>query len=225
VRATGALLLLFDVARDAVVEHDDWHTHEHMPERLAIPGFLRGTRWTRSAPGPRYCVVYEVANPAALDSVPYRARLDAPTPWTARMMTRYSGMRRTLCEVAAANGCGIGSACLVVTFAAQAGRAVELLAHLADAIVPALPRRRGLAGCRLLVQARAAGPSRERAIRGRDAAVQSALWITGYDADALARLAGDDVGKETLAEWGATDVEHAIFRLAFALTAEDCAAP
>ena len=78
--ARGAMLLLFDVAADAVDEHDDWHTHEHMPERLAIPGFLRGSRWTRTTPGPRYCVLYEVADLAVLDSPAYRARLDDPTP-------------------------------------------------------------------------------------------------------------------------------------------------
>ena len=49
-RARGAMLLLFDVAADAVDEHDEWHTHEHMPERLAIPGFLRGTRWIHATP-------------------------------------------------------------------------------------------------------------------------------------------------------------------------------
>ena len=38
------MLLAFDIAADAIAEHDDWHTHEHLPERLAIPGFLRGTR-------------------------------------------------------------------------------------------------------------------------------------------------------------------------------------
>ena len=96
-RAQGAILLLFDVEADVVAEHDDWHTHEHMPERLAIPGFLRGSRWTRTTPGQRYCVVYEVADLAVLDSPAYRARLDDPTPWTAKMMPRYVGMRRTLC--------------------------------------------------------------------------------------------------------------------------------
>ena len=38
------MLLLFDVAQDAIPEHDEWHTHEHLPERLSIPGFVRGTR-------------------------------------------------------------------------------------------------------------------------------------------------------------------------------------
>ena len=41
--ATGcrraAMLLSFDIAAEAQLEHDDWHSHEHLPERLAIPGF------------------------------------------------------------------------------------------------------------------------------------------------------------------------------------------
>jgi hypothetical protein len=41
----AAMLLSFDVLPEVVAEHDHWHTHEHLPERLSIPGFLRGTRW------------------------------------------------------------------------------------------------------------------------------------------------------------------------------------
>ena len=47
---SAAMLLAFDVEATAVDEHDRWHTQEHLPERLSIPGFLRGTRWiSRSA--------------------------------------------------------------------------------------------------------------------------------------------------------------------------------
>ena len=56
----AAMLLGFDIAAEAVDEHDDWHTHEHLPERLAIPGFLRGTRWVAIDGAPRYAVLYEV---------------------------------------------------------------------------------------------------------------------------------------------------------------------
>ena len=41
---SAAMLLSFDIAPEAIEEHDRWHTHEHLPERLSIPGFLRGTR-------------------------------------------------------------------------------------------------------------------------------------------------------------------------------------
>lgn len=218
-RAQAAMLLLFDVAVDAVDEHDDWHTHEHMPERLAIPGFLRGTRWKRESSGPRYCVIYEVDDLAVLDGPAYRARLDHPTPWTARMMTHYVGMRRTLCRVALADGQGIGAACLVVTFGAAPGRSAELREHLAAEVVPGLSGRRGLAACRLLENALPASMSREQSIRGRDDSVDSALWVTGYDAAALASLAADELSPQRLALCGATAIGHRVFALAYSLTA------
>jgi hypothetical protein len=219
-RARGAMMLLFDVAADVVDEHDDWHTHEHLPERLAIPGFLRGTRWTRSVSGPRYCVLYEVANLAVLDSPAYRARLDNPTPWTTKLMPRYVGMRRTLCNVVAGDGDGMGGVCLVVTFAAADGRLPELRQWLAADVLPSLAGRRGLAACRLLENSLEAAMTREQALRGRDRTVPFALWVTGYDADAIAALAEDDLGPARLARHGAAGVEHAVFQLAHSLGAD-----
>jgi hypothetical protein len=217
-RARGTMLLLFDVAENAVAEHDDWHTHEHMPERLAIPGFLRGTRWTRTSTGPRYCVLYEVDSPAVLDSAAYRERLDNPTPWTAKMMPHYRGMRRTLCEVKGGDGEGIGSACLVVTFTPAQGRTDELRQWLKDTLAP-LASRRGLSAWRWLENALPAAMTREQSIRGRDEAVHSALWLTGYDDDAVASLAETELGAQRMSKHGAVAVEHAVFGLAHSLTA------
>ena len=56
----GAMILFYDIASDAIDDHDDWHTHEHFPERLSIPGFLRASRWIALAGRPRYLVMYEV---------------------------------------------------------------------------------------------------------------------------------------------------------------------
>ena len=78
----AAMLLSFDVAPDAIDEHDDWHTHEHLPERLSIPGFVRGTRWVAPEGQPRYFVMYEVEELATLASAAYLERLNNPTPWT-----------------------------------------------------------------------------------------------------------------------------------------------
>lgn len=36
----------WDLAPRMKADFEDWHSHEHFPERLAIPGFRRGTRWT-----------------------------------------------------------------------------------------------------------------------------------------------------------------------------------
>jgi hypothetical protein len=88
----AAMLLSFDVVHEAISEHDDWHTHEHSPERLSIPGLLRGTRWVAVQRQPRYLVLYEVQDLDKLASVAYLERLNHPTPWTLRMMPHYRGM-------------------------------------------------------------------------------------------------------------------------------------
>jgi hypothetical protein len=47
----AAITMWADFAPEIVPELGDWHTHEHMPERLGIPGFLRGTRWSGGGAG------------------------------------------------------------------------------------------------------------------------------------------------------------------------------
>ncbi len=211
--ARGALLLLFDVSPDAVAEHDDWHTREHLPERLAIPGFVRGTRWTRERGSPRYCVIYDVTAPDVLESPAYRERLDHPSPWTTRMMARYAGMRRTLCEVVAGGGEAVGGWSLVAPFAPDEGRFDEVRRWLVDDALPAAIPRRGLASWRLLVNTRDAAMTREQAIRGRDGSVAFALVVTGYDEAAITELAARDLAAPRWAWQGANRVEPAVYRL------------
>jgi hypothetical protein len=219
----AAMLLLFDVAPGAVDEHDHWHTHEHMPERLRIPGFQRGTRWIAQGPGPRYCVLYEVAELAVLDSPAYRARLDNPTPWTTAMMKHYAGMRRTLCKVAACSGPGMGTTGLIVRFAPGGGRERQVLDWLSAAAMTDIASRPGLASCHLLQNAQVAQMTREQALRGRDESVHSALFVTGYDEAAVAALAGNELAKERFVENGAMPDEFAssVVRQHYALTSAD----
>ena len=58
----AALAVWWDIPAGATSEFEDWHSHEHMPERLRIPGFLRGTRWVTLWGGPTYFVMFEVQN-------------------------------------------------------------------------------------------------------------------------------------------------------------------
>ncbi|HQR12247.1 MAG TPA: hypothetical protein PLW68_13060 [Casimicrobiaceae bacterium] len=225
--ARAAMLLLFDVAPDVIAEHDHWHTHEHMPERLRIPGFLRGSRWIAQGPGPRYCVLYEVAELAVLDSAAYRERLDNPTPWTTAMMAHYVGMRRTLCEIAHVLGRGMGTAGLVVRFAPSAGRERQLLGWLSATATAGIASRPGLASCHLLHYAQVAQMTREQALRGRDESVHSALFVTGYDDSAVAALARNELAKERFVENGAAPDQFAssVVRQHYALTSADAHRP
>jgi hypothetical protein len=221
--ARGAVFLLFEIRPDAIAEHDDWHTHEHMPERLGISGFLRGTRWTRLTLPGRYCVIYEVSTLDVLDSDAYRQRLDHPTPWTAATMREYRGMRRTLCAIEAESGRGLGGIALVTTFAPLPARAGELHAWLAEDVLPALADRAGFATCWLLRNAVAASVTEEQQIRGRDASVHSALVVTGYDEAAIAQASRVDLAAARLADHGAdlSEWRAEMYRQAYSLTATD----
>jgi hypothetical protein len=189
----AAMLLLFDIAPDAIVEHDDWHTHEHLPERLAIPGFLRGTRWIATGGGPRYMVVYEVASLATLTSSPYLARLNAPSAWTSRMMPHYRGMRRGFCTVAASVGAGLGHVARLVRFKPASGTEDAARRRLVDEVLPPLPATPGIGSAHLLEGAATPPMTSEQRLRGADDGIDWALLVTGYRPAALETLDLRDV--------------------------------
>ena len=215
---SAAMLLSFDVDASAIDEHDRWHTHEHLPERMSIPGFLRGTRWTATTGGPRYMVLYEVDSLDTLSSEPYLARLNNPTPWTTKIMPHYIGMTRALCAVLGSFGVGQGGAAALLRFSADDDRITSLQRWLLDEALPAVPQMTGLGSAHLLKGAQAAAMTTEQRIRGADRGIDWALIVTGYDSRAVADCAtnlGDDGG---LRGRGALEPSCATYRWSYSLS-------
>ena len=80
----GCLLLVIievDPAHDA--EFNRWYDEEHLPERMACPGFLRGRRFRASANPLKYLALYDLQGPEALESDEYR-KMKASSPWRDR---------------------------------------------------------------------------------------------------------------------------------------------
>jgi hypothetical protein len=197
-----AVAIWFDTEPEAKAELEDWHTHEHMPERLRIPGFLRGTRWIASSGEPSYCVLYEAARLAVLTSGPYLERLNDPTPWSRRMMPHHRHMVRSVCRVRASFGAGVAQAMATVRFSKCQ------LPSLAE-----LAQRRGLTHVHLLESHPVpAMPTTEQTLRGGDAQADSILLIGGYDAGLVAGAAAE------VSPSGAT---IDLYRLAYCLTSRD----
>ena len=174
----AAVAIWCDVAPGTRAEFDDWHAHEHMPERLSIPGFLRGSRWV-SADGGSYFMLYEAKDEAAITSGPYLERLNDPSAWSRKMMPQHRNMVRSLCRVVASEGGGLGGAMLTLRFSARPRFDIA-----------GLGSRKGLVAARLLANiARPDAPqTTEQKIRGADAAADWILLVTGYDAAALEGL-------------------------------------
>ncbi|HYF19824.1 MAG TPA: hypothetical protein VEA40_18290, partial [Ramlibacter sp.] len=68
-------------------EYEAWHSFEHVPERVGLPGFLEALRYRQSTAGapPDYFTCYWLDDIGALSSGPYGEVFQAPTNWTARM--------------------------------------------------------------------------------------------------------------------------------------------
>ena len=216
----AAMLLTFDIVDAAIAEHDDWHTHEHLPERLSIPGFLRGTRWVAATGAPRYMVLYEVDDLDTLESAPYLERLDNPTPWTRKMMPHYRGMARGLCGVVKSVGFGMGGLAHLLRFRQGGDARVET--WLAEAM-PRFASQPGIGSLHLLRGARAAAMTSEQRIRGADAGVDWALLATGYGERAIATLAQTELAVAALEKHGATEVTSATYQVAYSLAASEIA--
>lgn len=112
------LIVWNDVEPGVEAEYRRWHRVEHMPERLAIPGFMLGRRYSNlDGAKYRYLTIYEVASADVFRSEPYRASLAQPTPWTTRMSAQMTNFVRRVCRTVASDGTSIGG--VLATFQLQ----------------------------------------------------------------------------------------------------------
>jgi len=213
----AAMLLSFDIVAEAIEEHDDWHTHEHFPERLSIPGFLRGNRWVAQQGGPRYFVMYEVEDLAVLSSAAYLERLNHPTPWTTKMMTHYRGMKRGFCRIVRSFGGGTGQSALLTLFAAEEEKKAALRRWLIEEELPRLPAQAGLVSAHLFESALTPPATNEQRIRGGDSTMDQALLVSGYGATGVADLYRTRLGREHLEQRGASGIVGGIYRMDYTL--------
>lgn len=118
-RGEAAVVIWTEIDAAERAEHDRWHGTEHLPERLAIPGFRRGRRYAAvdpANPEARF-IFYELDDIAVATSASYLERLNNPTPWSRKIM-QLSRLRRALCRVTESRGDRVGDFALVARLAA-----------------------------------------------------------------------------------------------------------
>lgn len=220
---TAALAMWWDMAPDVRPDFEDWHSHEHFPERLGVPGFLRASRW-RSAAGDRFFVIYELAGHDTLSSPAYLARLNAPTPWSTRLMPHHRNMVRSQCQVMATAGGLLAHQVLTLQLQVEEGNGPALATEL-ETLCPLLAGLPGLVGAHLLRhQAPAIGPTTEQRIRGLgDAAADWVLLLSGYDEPSLADAVAHGALAAALARAGATPRQQGTFHLSHSAVPGDVA--
>ncbi|MET0167415.1 MAG: hypothetical protein ABW318_20730 [Vicinamibacterales bacterium] len=195
----AALTMWWDMAPAMRADFEDWHSHEHFPERLGVPGFRRASRWTSATGGEGIFVMYELDAYEILSSPHYLARLNDPTPWSTRMMPHHRNMVRGQCRVVESTGGGVARQAVAVRLSPTAGREEKLRSNL-KSLFEQLCTRPGLVGAHLLKhETPSIAKTKEQQIRG--AADQVADWVLvaiGYDPVVVKQLAETELSADSL---------------------------
>ncbi len=217
----GVLLIWNDVAPGGDAEFNHWHIREHIAERVAVPGFLRGRRYVAVAGSPTYFTLYETESVETLGSPAYHARLNDPTPWTQRCIPLFRNGKRSACRVTASLGDGVGGTLATVDLDPAPGHEDELRAWLVSTALPSAIDRPGLVGAHLCESDAGVSVVRAAEKQLRDEPDTLARWVVlleGIDSAVVDAVYGDLLNPDALARRGATaDLAVATYRMQYGL--------
>lgn len=145
----AAVLIWNDVAPEGREPFYAWHDNEHIPERLALPGFLRGRRFAKSGHSPEWLTMYEAVDVSALVSPQYLARLNAPTPATRRTLTWFRNTSRAVCRIVHSVGSSTGGHVLAMRLAIDGAHADAMRRYVRDDAFPRAMAETGVVACHL----------------------------------------------------------------------------
>ncbi len=179
-QGTGFLAIWSDVTAAQETDYLHWLTREHTQERLGVQGFLAVRVFRALLDGVhRFLIVYELESEQALAGQPYLDRLNAPTPWSQRIMPILGNFARGGGRRIASAGSGRGGIVAALRLAADAWPGEDvlraLLAH--DRIVAAHLLQTD--------QARTGIKTGEKGLRANDGAFDGLLLVEGLDQAAL----------------------------------------
>jgi hypothetical protein len=181
---SGILAVWNNRVKESEANYENWYQTEHLPERLAVPGFIRGRRYQAVIGDLEFFTWYEVASPATLRSEAYKKCLANPTPWTQEMMSGvFVNANRTICRREVLAGEVFGAAALAIRFtdAIDPGEVRAAIEGLDD------PTSLARAELWTSDEAPGEGAMAEEAIRGPDAKIGSCLLLEFLrDPDAMA---------------------------------------
>lgn len=222
---SAALAMWWDMAPEMKSEFEHWHSHEHFPERLGVPGFRRASRWTSAAGGEGVFVMYELTSYSILASDAYVSHLNTPSPWSVRMMPHHRNMVRSQCHVLESSGSSVARSALTLRVSPLQDRADDLRA-LFHALCPALVQRPGIVGAHLLQhQTPLVAETTEQRIR--NSADRVADWVfvvIGYESHVLQSLVDADLSAAALKASGAVEgALSGLYTLSHSATPDDVA--
>ena len=225
-RGRAFLAIWHDISPEGEADYNRWHTRQHMPERLGIPGFLVGRRavdWRLDRQ--RWFTLYETRTLEVLSSEEYRARLNNPSHWTARNQPNFLNFARSACVTSASVGRGVGGALATFRLGLAEGGLTDFEA-MAEKLAHRIATLDGVVGAHFGV----AAPDITR-VRTREQELRASTGEDIFDAVVVV----DGVGRRELETatpavrtilkeaLNIASEQSAVYDLAYLLSAEDVA--
>jgi hypothetical protein len=183
----GILAIFNNATPGREAEFEEWFQHEHLAERIAVPGFLLGRRYEAVSGRPRYFNFYLTQSADVLKSAAYIERLYHPTPMTHKIMSEiFKDMIRTVCRRTLRLGTMRGSAAVAIRFMERADQ------NALKAKVGELAADRAVACAEIwsAVDASTIPVSEEERLRGGDRKIEACLYVETLRTDDAESIAG-----------------------------------
>jgi hypothetical protein len=218
----GVLAMWWDTDPGGDDDMNQWHFAEHFPERVGLPGFLRGRRFTSCHGHPTYFTLYEGESVEVFASPAYVERLNNPTEWTRRALRSFRHTSRTACRVSFTQGAVDGGWASTIEIEPAATDVDRVRSWITQEALPAALRLPGV------VSATFCEPDYERT--GVDTAEKNlrsqpdrmASWLVvleGISSQHLWRAPRDLLGTAAIRHaGGAGHGEFGVFQFAFGLS-------
>ncbi|MEA5502014.1 hypothetical protein VB735_02610 [Halotia wernerae UHCC 0503] len=205
-QGNGAVAIWHDIVPDGLADFYAWHGGEHMPERVAIPGFVRGRRYAALDADLGFFNIYETRDAGVVAGPDYRARLNSPTPWTLKAVQHFRNVARSLCNVAVNRGAADGGLLATLRYNTGPGGEAAHVAALAP-LFDKLMATPGIASLAAIVADEAASGevnAEEKARGTSNARPRVALLVEGWgDIPDFAKTVREILSPATLAKLGA----------------------
>jgi len=182
----GILAIFNNVAPGREAEFEEWFQHEHLAERIAVPGFQLGRRYEAVSGEPRYFNFYVTQSTDVLKSAAYLTRLDNPTPMTRTIMSEvFKDMIRTVCHRTFRRGAMRGAGVVAVRFGERPDETA-----LQATIETLMPEKAVACGeIWSAASAREFPVSEEERLRGGDRRIEACLLVETLRVDDAEKIA------------------------------------
>jgi len=212
---SGVIAIWNDITDEGRANFYEWHDREHIPERVGIPGFLRGRRYIAHSGTPEYFTLYEVRDRSVLTGPEYLARLNSPTEWTSRSVEHFRNTSRSLCDVEVSLGAGSGGFIGTIRFDCEPSRDVEILDRLSRSILPEVTQAPAICAAHICRADESASNVQTAEQRGRAANMvpRWVILVEGATQEAVDHVLSTLLSPANLRDLGVPEVHHGIYCL------------